>query len=117
MKKYFSVIAGYILLVACASVQEISKQGTSISPGQIAIVNETDTTHSLFIGAESAEMYRIEIEPGETWISSSFNVRPHVRLYYTEKRLEEYLLMPGLFYHLYFDKRKKRTDIKLIRNR
>ena len=117
MKKYFSVIAGFILLVACASVQEISKQGTSISPGQIAIVNETDTTHFLFIGAESTEMYRIDIEPGETWISPSFNGRPHVRLYYNEERFEEYLLVPGLFYHLYFDNRKKRTDIKLMRNR
>jgi uncharacterized protein YcfL len=117
MNKYFSVIIGLILLSACASVQEISKQGTSISPGQIAIINETDTSHFLYIGAESSAMNRIDIEPGDTWISPSFNGRPHVRLYYSEERFEEYLLMPGLFYHLYFDYRKKRTDIKLLRNR
>jgi uncharacterized protein YcfL len=117
MKKYFCVIAGFLLLVACASVQDISNKGSLISPGQIIIINETDTTQFLFIGAESAEMYRIDIEPDETWISPSFNGRPYVRLHYSEERFEEYLLMPGLFYHLYFDKRKKRTDIKMMRNR
>lgn len=117
MKKFFSVIVAFIILVACASVQDISQQGTSISPDQIAIINETDTTHFLYIGDESTEIYRIDIEPGEIWISQSFNSRPYVRLYYNEERFEEYLLMPGLFYHLYFDTRKKRTDIKLKRNR
>jgi hypothetical protein len=117
MKKYFPVIAVFIILVACASVQDISKPGTSVSPGQIAIINETDSIHFLYIGAESSEMYRIDIEPGETWISPSFNGRPHVRLYYNEERFEEYLLMPGLIYHLYFDRRKNRTDIKMIKNR
>jgi len=117
MKKYFPFIAVFIVVVACASVQDISKPGTTVSPGQIAIINETDSIHFLYIGAESSEMYRINFEPGETWISPAFNGRPSVRLYYSEEGIEEYLLSPGLFYHLYFDKRKKRTDIKLMRNR
>ena len=116
-RSYFPFIAGFILLVACAAVQEISKQGASSFPGQIVIVNETDTMRFIYIGEESSEMYRINFEPGETWISPAFNGRPRVRLYYSEEGIEEYLLSPGLFYHLYFDKRKKRTDIKLMRNR
>lgn len=117
MKKHFLAIAVFIVLVSCSSVQYNSKPGTSVSFGQIAIINETDNVHFLYIGAEPSEMYRIDIEPGRTWISPSFNGRPHVRLYYNQEHFEEYLLMTGLIYHLYFDNRKKRTDIKMIRNR
>lgn len=117
MFKYLSAITGLIFLVNCISIQDISKQEISISPDQIAIVNETDTTQFLFIGAESTEMYQIDFESGKTWISPSFNSRPQVRLFYNEGQYEEYLLTTGLIYHLYFDKRKNRTDIKMIRNK
>lgn len=117
MKKYLSCLTVFTLLFACGPIQDISRSGPIISTGQIAIVNDTDTSQFLYIGAESTEMYRIDIIPAETWISPHFSGRPHVRLYHNEGQFEEYLLMPGLIYHLYFDKKKSRTDIKMIRNK
>lgn len=100
-----------IFLPGCISQQYIPAQ--ELYPGQIAIVNETDDTVEFFIGEEAEELYNVSILAGEQWISPVFSGRPFVRII-RDQVYGEYLLVPGLFYRIYPDPRKKRPDIKMI---
>jgi len=103
-----------LTMFGCALTQPALKSGIEISTGQIAVINETDSIGAIYLGDEAGNFFKIEISPGEVWISPSFRGRPHVRVYHGE-RYEEYLLMTGLKYRLYWDNRKKRVDIRMIR--
>ncbi len=116
MLRVFLFLFSVLLLSSCASMQELSKHGITISPRQIAVINETDSLQLFFIGEESEHLFETRIEPGQTWISHDFSGRPHIRLYVGGK-YEEYLLMPGLLYRLYWDNRKRRPDIKMYSDR
>jgi hypothetical protein len=116
MLRVFLVLASALLISSCASMQDISKHGITISPHQVAVINETDSVQVFFIGEESDDLFETRMEPGKTWISPGFSGRPHIRLYIGEK-YEEYLLMPGLLYRIYWDNRKKRPDIKMYSSR
>jgi len=114
MLKFFSIGVFGLLLAACAATQTFLRPGTDVAPGQIAIINQTDSIGSIHIGDGSGMFFKVDIDAGETWISPAFRGRPHIRVYNGE-RFEEYLLMTGLQYKLYWDRRKNRLDIKMIR--
>ena len=116
MIRVFLVLASALLLTSCASMQDMSKHGITVSPHQVAVINETDSLQVFFIGEESDDLFETRMEPGQTWISPNYTGRPHIRLYIGEK-YEEYLLMPGLLYRIYWDNRKKRPDIKMYSSR
>ncbi len=114
MTKLITIFTIMLTLAACAVTQTATRPGIEISPGQIAVINETDSLGAIYIGDKAGNFLKLEIDPGEVWISPSFRGRPHVRIYYGE-HFEEYLLMTGLKYRLYQDIRKNRLDIRMIR--
>lgn len=116
MYRLFKIAIICVLLSACASIQDLSDIGMQIAPYQIAIANRTDTLQQIHIGEKSENMDKIMIQAGETWISHSFEGRPHVKIIHNHD-YEEYILAPGLLYNLYYDQRKKHTDIKMYRKR
>jgi hypothetical protein len=104
------------LLQSCYSVQTVVSQADSLEQGQVSIMNQTSEKLMVYIGEEALELFPVEIDPEETWISHEFRLRPRIRIYDGEK-YEEYILTPGKPYQLYLDPKKNRPDIKMIRTR
>lgn len=116
MCRLFKIVFICVMFSGCATIQDLPDIGMQITSHQVAITNQTDTLQQFLIGEDTENMDEVKIHADETWISHSFQGRPHVKV--THKLgYEEYILMPGLLYVLYFDQRKKHTDIKMYRKR
>lgn len=97
-------------------MQELTRPEIDLLAGQIGIINETGENQTFRIGEGPDQLYEVHIQPGERWISPVFTGRPHFRFDHGEIS-EEYMLNPGLLYHLYVDVKKKRPDIRMYRRR
>lgn len=116
MLKHLAFWLTLLTLTCCISTQELARPDIDLLAGQIGIINETGEKQTFFIGDEPGRLYEVEVLPGESWISPVFTGRPHFRLEHGETS-EEYMLNPGLQYHLYPDLKKKRPDIRMYRRR
>lgn len=110
-----TVCLGFILAIlsACLTGRGLTSYDPDLHAGQVAVINETSEIQEFFIGEDSENLYEVTVNPGDKWISPVFTGRPHIRIYDGEK-FDEYLLMPGLPYRLYWDKKKNRPDIRMF---
>lgn len=104
------------LFQGCYSIKSVVRHDDTLEQGQVSLKNLTSEKLTVYIGEEASELFPVEIEPEETWISHEFRLRPRIRILDGEK-FEEYILTPGKPYQLYLDPKKNRPDVKMIRTR
>jgi hypothetical protein len=113
MRRFILMVSLSAILTGCTSMRSMVQTDPDLSLGQISIFNETSEPQEIYIGEDAGHLYATNIGAGELWVSPEYVHRPRIRIY-TGEKFDEYLLMQGRKYRLYFDPKKNRLDVKMV---
>lgn len=83
---------------------------------KIMIINESGQDQTIMIGKDASLLSPVVIPDKEKWLSPVYDYHPLVRIF-TDEIFQEYHLIPGKKYRLYWDQRKRAHDIRIVRNK
>ncbi len=85
-------------------------------PHKIMIINSTGRDQTILIGQNASLLSPVVIPDKEKWISPAFDHHPLVRVF-TDETYQEYYLITGKKYRIYWDQRKQAHDIRIVRDK